>query len=306
MKISQKLCNKLNVNGPFNLRLLFSKGMFYVIEMNLRASRSFPFISKTLGINFINLAAKIMLSSKELLPIECDPVKLGIEHVAIKYPKFSFKRLGCDPVLGLEMSSTGEVGCLGYDQYDALLKALLASDFMIPEEGSNILLISENAQEIEKFSDHVNVLHRFNYNIYYYSDKNSNEVHNLVTEITYEKAVKMLNDHQIKLIISFANISPAIFEETPQSKLRKLGLVFNCSFIYSCEVAMRFCDALDQQYQKKLLFDSSLQDYHNVEVLISPEKISSKIIPNKLLTPAENFIKRKKYLIEALSEKQKN
>ena len=121
--------------------------------MNLRASRSFPFICKTLGINFMNIAANILTSKEVIHPIECNPEILKIQHFCVKSPKFSFRRLiGSDPVLGLEMASTGEVGCMGYDPYDALLKSMLAVDMKIPEEGGNFLIVSEVERALRKFS----------------------------------------------------------------------------------------------------------------------------------------------------------
>ncbi len=135
-KISKAIARELNITGPFNMQLLARDNQVKVIECNLRASRSFPFVSKVLHYNFIELATRVMLGKEVEKPA---PSMFEIEHIGIKAPQFSFSRLAkADPVLGVEMASTGEVGCLGDSYYEAVLKAMLSVGYKIPKK--NILL----------------------------------------------------------------------------------------------------------------------------------------------------------------------
>ncbi|XP_006456591.1 hypothetical protein AGABI2DRAFT_188488 [Agaricus bisporus var. bisporus H97] len=131
-----KIGNALNVTGPFNIQFIAKNNEIKVIECNLRAARSFPFVSKVTGIDAIEMATKVMLG----LPVEPYPDPgLPTDYVGIKVPQFSFSRLtGADPVLGVEMASTGEVACFGRDKYEAYLKALISTGFVLPNK--NILI----------------------------------------------------------------------------------------------------------------------------------------------------------------------
>ena len=135
-RISKQIAKELNISGPFNIQYLAKGNEIKVIECNLRASRSFPFVSKVLKINFIELATRVMLG----LPVE-KPNKneFDLDYVGIKASQFSFNRLQkADPVLGVDMASTGEVGCLGDDVSEAVLTSMLAVGQRVPEK--NILL----------------------------------------------------------------------------------------------------------------------------------------------------------------------
>jgi carbamoyl-phosphate synthase large subunit len=131
-KIARDVARALKITGPFNIQFLAVENVVKVIECNLRASRSFPFVSKVTGVNFIREAARRMMGVAT--PVECNA--LDLDYVAVKAAQFSFSRLaGADPTLGVEMASTGEVGCLGDDLGEALLKALLATGFRVPKKG---------------------------------------------------------------------------------------------------------------------------------------------------------------------------
>ncbi len=135
-KISRSIAKELNISGPFNMQLLARDNQIKVIECNLRASRSFPFVSKVLSINFIEMATRVMLGE---VPEKPERSMFDIDHIGIKAPQFSFSRLAkADPVLGVEMASTGEVGCLGDSYYEAVLKAMMSVGYSIPKK--NILL----------------------------------------------------------------------------------------------------------------------------------------------------------------------
>jgi len=132
-RISKQIAAELNISGPFNIQFLAKDNDVKVIECNLRASRSFPFVSKVLNENFINAATKIMLGEKINKP---NKSIFDIDHIGIKASQFSFSRLSkADPVLGVDMSSTGEVGCIGDDYYEAILKAMLSVGYRIPLKG---------------------------------------------------------------------------------------------------------------------------------------------------------------------------
>merc|ERR1719393_391981 len=136
-EITAKMAKALEVTGPFNMQLIAKDGAVKVIETNLRASRSFPFSSKCLGVNFIEVATKAMCSGETLTPMERTvPEK---DYVGVKAPMFSFQRLkGADPSLGVEMASTGEVACFGADRYDAFLKSMMSTGMNLPRR--NILV----------------------------------------------------------------------------------------------------------------------------------------------------------------------
>ena len=135
-KIAREVARMLNISGPFNMQLMAKDNEIKVIECNLRASRSFPFVSKVLKVNFIDIATKVMLGVDPEVPHKS---ALELDYVGIKAPQFSFSRLQkADPVLGVEMASTGEVGCLGEDFHEAILKAMLSVGYTIPKK--NILL----------------------------------------------------------------------------------------------------------------------------------------------------------------------
>merc|ERR1712241_973807 len=135
-QIGQKICRALKISGPFNVQFICKENEVKVIECNLRASRSMPFISKTYNVNFIDLATRIMLG----LPVRAATIQpIDMDLVSVKVPVFSFGRLkNSDPRLGVEMQSTGEVACFGVNQYEAFLKAMIATGFKLPAK--NILL----------------------------------------------------------------------------------------------------------------------------------------------------------------------
>merc|ERR1719375_3091888 len=161
-KVSQKICKALNISGPFNIQFMCRENEVKVIECNLRASRSLPFISKTYNVNFIELATRVMLGqpvrSARIHPIDMD-------FVACKVPTFSFGRLkNSDPRLGVEMQSTGEVACFGQNQYEAFLKAMLAAGFKLPQK--NILIsIGPHAQKGD-FLPAARMLQEMGYQLY--------------------------------------------------------------------------------------------------------------------------------------------
>ncbi|MDA3833441.1 MAG: carbamoyl-phosphate synthase large subunit, partial [Spirochaetales bacterium] len=161
-RISRKIAAALNISGPFNMHLLAKDNDIKVIECNLRASRSFPFVSKVLKVNLIDIATRVMLD----LPVEKPARSLfELDYVGIKAPQFSFARLQhADPVLGVDMASTGEVGCIGDNYYDAVLQAMLSVGYRIPEK--NVLISSGPLRDKIELLTSARLLKEKGYNLY--------------------------------------------------------------------------------------------------------------------------------------------
>lgn len=161
-----KIANSLNVTGPFNIQFIAKDNEIKVIECNVRASRSFPFVSKVLGVDLIEMATKAMMN----LPVESYPKTDELErknYVAIKVPQFSFSRLsGADPILGVEMASTGEVASFGKDKYEAYLKSLIATGFQTPKRGGNVLLSIGSFKEKQEFLSSAKKLHDMGFHLF--------------------------------------------------------------------------------------------------------------------------------------------
>ena len=161
-KVARKIAKALEISGPFNMQLMAKNNEIMVIEVNLRASRSFPFVSKVLKVNLIELATRVMLG----LPVEKPSKSLfDIDYVGIKAPQFSFARLQkADPVLGVDMSSTGEVGCIGNTFDDAILESMLSVGYRIPKK--NILISSGGARAKLELLEAARLLKSRGYNLF--------------------------------------------------------------------------------------------------------------------------------------------
>lgn len=157
-----KIGSALHVTGPFNIQFIAKNNEIKVIECNLRAARSFPFVSKTTGVDAIEMATKVMVD----IPVEAYPaMDLPLDYVGVKVPQFSFSRLsGADPVLGVEMASTGEVACFGRDKYEAYVKALISTGIVLPKK--NILFSIGGFKEKLEILPSVQKLHTAGYNIF--------------------------------------------------------------------------------------------------------------------------------------------
>jgi len=159
---TRKIIAKLNVTGPFNIQFIAKDNDIKVIECNVRASRSFPFVSKVMGVDLIEMATKAIMGA----PFNpYPPTTISPDNVGVKVPQFSFSRLsGADPVLGVEMASTGEVACFGRDKYEAYLKALMSTGFKIPK--SNILLSIGSYRDKKEMLPSVEKLHKMGYKLF--------------------------------------------------------------------------------------------------------------------------------------------
>ncbi|MFC1647409.1 carbamoyl-phosphate synthase (glutamine-hydrolyzing) large subunit [Patescibacteria group bacterium] len=164
--LTKKIAKELQITGPFNIQFLARANEVKVIECNLRASRSFPFSSKVTGYNFIEIATKAMLNMRNSKALNRTDYKtLDLDHVGVKAPQFSFSRLkGADPVLGVEMASTGEVACFGKNLHAALLKAMISVGFIIPKK--NILLTIGRIEDKADFLASAKILHQMGFNLF--------------------------------------------------------------------------------------------------------------------------------------------
>ena len=207
-KISRKIASELNISGPFNIQFLAKNREVKVIECNLRASRSFPFVSKILKRNFIETATKIMLDAPYQRP---DKSEFDIDRIGVKASQFSFARLqNADPVLGVDMSSTGEVGCLGDSLDEALLNALIATGYKLPAPGSNILISSGAAKGKVSLLEPAQQLVKKGYKVYATAGTaqflNDNGVQatavNWPDEEGDNNVMDMISQHQFALIVN--------------------------------------------------------------------------------------------------------
>ena len=246
-KISSQIAKALNISGPFNIQYLAKNNDIKVIECNLRASRSFPFVSKVLKINFIDLATKVMLG----IPVE-KPSKnaFDLDYVGIKASQFSFSRLqGADPVLGVDMSSTGEVGCLGENTSEALLKAMLSVGHKIP--GKNILLSTGDAKQKADMLDAARKLYQKGYSLYAtggthrYLNENgipAIQVHWPSEGHMQPQALELLHSKQIDMVVNIPkNLSST--ELSNGYKIRRAAIDLNIPLLTNARLASAFIDA---------------------------------------------------------------
>ena len=243
-KIGSRIAKALDISGPFNIQFLAKNNDIKVIECNLRASRSFPFVSKVLKINFIDLATKIMLG----IPME-KPAKsaFDLDYVGIKASQFSFSRLqGADPVLGVDMSSTGEVGCLGVDTSEAILKSMLAVGLRIPEKG--ILLSTGSAKQKADMLETAQLLDSKGYKLYATSGTYRFLTDNGVkaTEVFWPsqpdmqpQALQLLHDKEIDLVVNIPkDLTPT--ELGNGHRIRRAAIDLNISLLTNARLATAF------------------------------------------------------------------
>ena len=249
-KIASKIAAALKITGPFNIQFLVGPGYIKVIECNLRASRSFPFVSKILKVNLIDLATRCMLGEHPA-PVATDAFEL--EYVGVKASQFSFSRLGqADPVLGVDMASTGEVGCIGDSMDEALLKALLSVGHKIPRK--SILISSGNPRQKADLLEPCRILSQRGFTIYAtsgtfkYLQENSVPCLRALWPSEIESgenglsAVELIRDRKVELLINI----PKDFstgELTNGYKLRRAAIDFNVPLITNRRLASAYIKA---------------------------------------------------------------
>ena len=246
-KISRQIAKELHISGPFNIQYLARDNDIKVIECNLRASRSFPFVSKVLKINLIELATKVMLG----VPVERPHKNLfDIEYVGIKASQFSFNRLQkADPVLGVDMASTGEVGCLGDDTASALLCAMLSVGHRIPEK--NILLSTGTGKQKAEMLDAAKMLQEHGYNLYatggtskYLEDNGIPNTRVYWPSETGQspQALDLLHEKKIDMVVNVPK-NLTVGELTNGYKIRRAAIDLNIPLITNSRLASAFINA---------------------------------------------------------------
>ncbi|MBD3331094.1 ATP-grasp domain-containing protein, partial [Candidatus Peregrinibacteria bacterium] len=273
--IAKKIAKELNISGPFNMQFLAKNNRVMVIECNLRSSRSFPFSSKITGYNFIELAVssmikdtlgKISKSAQEKLDFK-NYKTIDLDYVGVKAPQFSFPRLkGADPVLGVEMASTGEVGCLGEDLHEAFLKSMLSVGFEIPKKG---ILFSIGG--VDNKADLIDTAEKFlKLGFKLYATEGTADFfneHNLKTKKLYKisnkkspNLIDAMNEKDFDMIVNIPkNISAS--SVTDGYLIRRKSIDLNIPLITNVQVAKIMAEALEKYSSENLLI-KSLDEYY--------------------------------------------
>ena len=244
--ITRKIAEELNISGPFNIQFLAKDNDVKVIECNLRASRSLPFVSKVLKVNFIEFATDIMLNVKYDKP---NKSLFELDYIGIKAPQFSFSRLSkADPILGVDMSSTGEVGCIGDDYYDALLKSMISVGYKIPRK--NILLSTGPVESKAELLDSIKLLIKNGYKLFAtrgtYKFLKEN---NVESELLYwpdenktPNTIEYLQKRKIDLVINIPK-NHTKNELDNDYTIRRSAIDFNIPLITNSRLAQAFITA---------------------------------------------------------------
>ncbi len=254
-KISRKIAGQLHISGPFNIQFLAKDNDIKVIECNLRASRSLPFVSKVLKTNFIDYATRIMLGEKVERP---NKSLFDIDYIGVKASQFSFSRLSkADPVLGVDMASTGEVGCIGDDYYEAILKAMLAVGYRIPEKC--ILISSGDTRSKAELLNSAKILKEHGYQIY--ATKGTHDFYlknGIETTLAYWPDVKetpntydLIKNRKIDLVINIPkNLSSE--ELSNDYTIRRASVDYNVPLITNARLASAFIYAISRYKMEDL------------------------------------------------------
>ncbi|MCM1051014.1 MAG: carbamoyl-phosphate synthase (glutamine-hydrolyzing) large subunit [Paenibacillus sp.] len=246
-KISRQIADALNISGPFNIQFLAKNNDIKVIECNLRASRSFPFVSKVLKINLIDLATRVMMG----LEVE-KPHKnaFDLDYVGIKASQFSFSRLqGADPVLGVDMASTGEVGCIGNDSSEALIKAMISVGNRVPSKG--ILMSTGTPKQKADLLDAAHELANRGYKIYATGGTHAYLNDNGIPAVRVywpsqsdmqPQAIDLLHEHKVDMVVNI----PKNFTDMELSngyKIRRAAIDLNIPLLTNARLASAYIDA---------------------------------------------------------------
>ncbi len=248
-KVSQKIAKALNISGPFNIQFLAKNNDIKVIECNLRASRSFPFVSKVLKLNFIDIATRVMLGHEVEKPAKN---AFDLDYVGIKASQFSFSRLqGADPVLGVDMSSTGEVGCIGADTDEAILKAMMSVGVRVPSKGHGVLLSTGTPKQKADMLEAAHQLHNHGYRLYATGGTHQFLTDNGIPAIKVywpsqpdmqPQALELLHNKEVDLVVNI----PKNLSETELSngyRIRRAAIDLNISLLTNARLASAFINA---------------------------------------------------------------
>ena len=249
-KMSRAIAKELNISGPFNIQYLAKGRDVKVIECNLRASRSFPFVSKVLKRNFIETATRIMLDAPYTKP---DKSAFDIDHIGVKASQFSFARLqNADPILGVDMSSTGEVGCLGDSFEEALLNSMIATGYRIPRKDKGVMISSGGTKEKAHMLDGALMLSKAGYTIYASEGtaRYLNENGAKAIPVSWpdedkpgmDNVMKMIADHRFDLVVNIPK-NRTSRELTNGYRIRRAAIDHNIPLITNARLASAFIEA---------------------------------------------------------------
>jgi carbamoyl-phosphate synthase large subunit len=258
--ITKKIARALEITGPFNIQYIAKDNEVKVIECNLRASRSFPFVSKTLKINFIEIATRLMLGEK--VP-RIDKSSFDLDYVGVKASQFSFTRLkGSDPVTGVEMSSTGEVACLGDDFNEAFLKSILATGFKIPQKG--VMLSTGTPKNKAELIDELKTLQKMGLKFYgtkgtadFYKENGALDVEVLYRPFDNKEPsiLTYMSEGKIDLVINIPKTAEKV-ELDSDYIIRRKAVDLNIPLLTNIQIAKRFIKSLSQYTPSQLRIKS--------------------------------------------------
>ncbi|MGE5805179.1 MAG: ATP-grasp domain-containing protein, partial [Ignavibacteria bacterium] len=262
--ITKQVAEAFQITGPFNIQFIAKDNEVKVIECNLRASRSFPFVSKVLKINFIEIATKLMLG--ERVP-KIDRSSFDVDYVGVKASQFSFTRLkGSDPILGVEMTSTGEVACLGDDFNEAFLKSIISTGFRIPKKA--VLLSTGTIKDKTEFLEETRKLYETGIKLY--ATKGTADflcANGVQAEVLYWPLEKnepniltYLNEGKIDLVINIPK-NEEKYELDNDYIIRRKAIDMNVNLITNIQVAKRLVKAL-RKYKEDELSIKSWDEYN--------------------------------------------
>jgi len=271
-RIAGAVAEALNISGPFNLQLLAKDNYVKVIECNLRASRTFPFISKTFDMNFITLATKVMIEGT------AKPYSISLldyDYVAVKAPIFSFTRLrGADPTLGVEMASTGEVACFGRDVHEAFLQALEAANFKMPSKSSHILVSIAEDRVREHFAEGLELLLSMGYSVvatpgtHEFFSRRGHDIARLSKPPSTEEpsVLTWITEGKIDLVINIPEGTTRKDEITFGYRMRRAAVDFGASLVTNVKCALLLAEALSR-HQDGPPLARPVEEYHQPALL---------------------------------------
>jgi len=273
-RYASAIAKSLRITGPFNIQFMAKGNNVSVIECNLRASRTFPFVSKTLNHNFISLATRAMSG------MAVEPYKislLDIDYVCVKAPIFSFTRLrGADPTLGVEMASTGEVACFGENTHEAFLQSMLATTFKLPNKNKSILLSIASEEYRREFAEAAAILEKCGFTLYgtpgtaqYYKD-NANIKMEVVSKPTSETddgpgtALHVIKDGKIDLVINLSEGTTRRDEITAGYLIRRAVVDFGVSLVTDEKCAITLAECFEKGMHEERFVPRHIREYYEI------------------------------------------
>lgn len=273
-RYANAIAKSLRITGPFNIQFMAKGNNVQVIECNLRASRTFPFVSKTLNHNFISLATRAMSG----MPVEPYKISLlDIDYVCVKAPIFSFTRLrGADPTLGVEMASTGEVACFGENTHEAFLQSMLATTFKLPNKNNSILLSIASEEFRGEFTEAAVILEKCGFTLYatpgtakFYQDRVNMKIE-VVTKPTDEEddgpgtALHFIKTGKIDLVINVSEGTTRRDEITAGYLIRRAVVDFGVSLVTDVKCAITLAECFEKGMHKQRFIPRQIREYYEI------------------------------------------